>query len=54
MHHKAACEWESLWNGELEFFNETVNYALDGRRLDVQVRGRILPGHEQTWSRVLV
>ena len=54
MHHKVACEWESLWNGELEFFNETVNYALDGRRLDVQVRGRILPGHEQTWSRVLV
>ena len=54
MHHQVACEWESLWAGELEFFNQTVNYALDGRRLDVQVRGRILPGHEQTWSRVLV
>ena len=54
MHHQVACEWEPLWAGELEFFNQTVNYALDGRRLDVQVRGRILPGHEQTWSRVLV
>ena len=54
MHHQVACEWESLWAGELEFFNQTVNYALDGRRLDVQVRGRILPGHERTWSRVLV
>ena len=54
MHHQVACEWEALWAGGLEFFNQTVNYALDGRRLDVQVRGRILPGHEQTWSRVLV
>ena len=54
MHHQVACEWEPLWAGELEFFNQTVNYALDGRRLDVQVRGRILPGHEHTWDRVLV
>lgn len=54
MHHQVACEWEALWAGELEFFNQTVNYALDGRRLDVQVRGRILPGHEHTWDRVLV
>ncbi len=54
MHYQVACEWEALWKGELEFFNQTVNYALDGRRLEVQVRGRILPGHETSWSRVLV
>lgn len=31
-----------------------MNYALDGRRLDVLIRGRILPGHEERWDRVLV
>jgi diguanylate cyclase (GGDEF)-like protein len=43
-----------LWNGELGFENQTVNYALDGRRLDVQIRARVLPGHEADWDRVLV
>jgi len=43
-----------LWNGATGFSNQSVNYALDGRRIDVQVQARILPGHEKTWSRVLV
>lgn len=54
MHDAVTYELAALWNGELEFSNQTVNYALDGRRLDVQIRGRILPGHEGDWSRVLV
>lgn len=54
MHAYAMAEIEQLWNGALEFSNQTVNYALDGRRLDVHIRGRILPGHEETWDRVLV
>ena len=53
-HDTAAHELAQLWDGQLEFSNQTVNYALDGRRLDVQVRARILPGHEHNWSRVLV
>lgn len=53
-HDTATHEFAQLWNGQLEFSNQTVNYALDGRRLDVQVRARILPGHEHDWSRVLV
>ncbi len=53
-HDTAAHELAQLWDGQLEFSNQTVNYALDGRRLDVQVRARILPGHEHDWSRVLV
>ena len=48
--HEIAC----LWQGQLDFSNTTVNYALDGRRLDVQVRVRVLPGHEERWDRVLV
>ncbi|PJI96692.1 diguanylate cyclase [Acidovorax sp. 69] len=54
MHDAVAHEMAQLWNGQLEFSNQTVNYALDGRRLDVQIRARILPGHEGDWSRVLV
>ncbi|AVO43038.1 MAG: sensor domain-containing diguanylate cyclase [Simplicispira suum] len=54
MHTRVADELDQLWAGALGFDNQTVNYALDGRRLDVLVHARILPGHEHTWSRVLV
>jgi diguanylate cyclase (GGDEF)-like protein len=47
-------ELEQLWNGRTEFFSNTVNYALNGDRLDIQLKGAILPGYEETWSRVLV
>ena len=47
-------ELVQLWQGALSIENQTVNYSLDGRRLDVQVRARILPGHEAHWDRVLV
>ena len=50
MHHSLVRELVELWEGRLEYSNESVNYALDGRRLDV----RVLPGHEEDWSRVLV
>jgi diguanylate cyclase (GGDEF)-like protein len=54
MHDQVAIELEQLWSGALEFSNQTVNYALDRRRLDVLIHARILPGHEDTWSRMLV
>jgi diguanylate cyclase (GGDEF)-like protein len=47
-------ELDPLWHGRLSFDNQTVNYTLDGRRLDVHVRVRVLPGHEGSWDRVLV
>lgn len=47
-------ELAALWDGRLEFHSQTVNYALDGRRLDVLVRGSVLPGHAGDWSRVLI
>ncbi|MDP9900457.1 sensor domain-containing diguanylate cyclase [Variovorax ginsengisoli] len=43
-----------LWQGQLSFATQTVNYTLDGRRLDVEVRVRVLPGHEAAWDRVMV
>ena len=44
----------SLWQGELCFENRSVNYDLEGRRLNVQINARVLPGYEACWSRVLV
>jgi diguanylate cyclase (GGDEF)-like protein len=43
-----------LWDGKTAFESHTVNYTLTGRRLDIQLHGRILPGHEQTWDRALI
>ena len=54
MYPSAIAEVQQLWDGAPEYANQTVNYALDGRRLDVRIRGRILPGYEDCWSRVLV
>ena len=49
-----VAELLALWEGRQGFETRSVNYALDGRRLDVQVRARVLPGYEDSWSRVLV
>ena len=47
-------ELVGLWEGRQRFRSTTVNYTLSGRRLDILLDGRVLPGHEQTWRRVLV
>ncbi|HEX3983804.1 MAG TPA: diguanylate cyclase [Acidisoma sp.] len=49
-----AQELIALWNGNLKFSNRTVNYTLSGKRLDVEVTGSILPGHEEDYAGVLV
>jgi diguanylate cyclase (GGDEF)-like protein len=47
-------EMIQLWDGRHEFTNVSVNYSLAGRRIDIQMTGRVLPGYEHDWSRVLV
>jgi diguanylate cyclase (GGDEF)-like protein len=47
-------EMVQLWEGKLEFSNVSVNYSLEGRRIDIQMTGRVLPAHEDDWGRVLV
>ncbi|WP_374561833.1 diguanylate cyclase domain-containing protein [Ideonella sp.] len=47
-------ELVQLWNGARSYTSQTVNYTLDGRRLDVNLQVRVLPGHEQGWDRVLL
>lgn len=54
MHAAHIDELEQLWSGSGSFESQTVNYALDGRRLDLLLKGVVLPGHEHTWERVLV
>ena len=43
-----------LWERTGGFESQAVNYTLSGRRLDVQLKARILPGSEGDWSRVIV
>jgi len=47
-------ELVQLWEGKTAFESHTVNYTLSGKRLDIQLHGRILPGHEDSWDRVLI
>ncbi len=54
MHDQHARDMAALWKGHAGFNSQSVNYALDGRRIDVQVNARILPGHEHDWKRVMI
>ncbi len=47
-------ELVQLWEGKTEFSSNAVNYTLAGERLDIQLKATIMPGHEETWSRVLL
>ena len=47
-------ELNSMWEGQLDYSGKTVSYTLDGRRLEMLLHSRVLPGHEQGWGRVLV
>jgi diguanylate cyclase (GGDEF)-like protein len=47
-------ELAELWDGKNEFSGSAVNYTLSGKRLDIQLRGSVLPGYEDTLGRVLV
>lgn len=47
-------EMDQLWQGKTTFQSKSVNYALDGQRIDVLLKGVVLPGHEQDWAQVLV
>src|SRR5260370_208345 len=47
-------ELVQLWEGKGGFVGNGVNYSLSGRRIDIQLRGAVLPGCQESWSRVLV
>ncbi len=43
-----------LWDGHASFASHTVNYTLSGQRLDIQLKGIVLPGYEESLARVLL
>ncbi|HEX8954905.1 MAG TPA: sensor domain-containing diguanylate cyclase [Burkholderiaceae bacterium] len=47
-------ELSQLWQGRTEFHSQGINYTLAGRRMDIRLKGVILPGHESDWKRVLL
>ena len=47
-------ELAQVFDGQMNFSSATVNYTLSGKRLDIQLRGAVLPGHEEDLSRVLL
>lgn len=47
-------ELAQLWDGHNHFKSTSVNYSLSGRRIDIELKGSILPGYEDNWQRVLV
>lgn len=54
IHKSLELELLALWRGALAFTNRNINYSLDARRIDVMVHGRVMPGSESTWQRVMV
>jgi diguanylate cyclase (GGDEF)-like protein len=47
-------ELSALFDGRTEFLGSAVNYTLSGRRLDIQLRGTVMPGHEHNLDRILL
>jgi diguanylate cyclase (GGDEF)-like protein len=47
-------ELRALWNGDVEWSGEGINYTLSGEPLDIILHWRILPEYEQNWERVLI
>ena len=44
----------ALWNGELEWAGESVNYRLDGEPLNIRLRWRVLPMYASGWECVSI
>ncbi|MFA7437911.1 diguanylate cyclase domain-containing protein [Castellaniella sp.] len=49
-----AAELVQLWQGIGAFHSVSVNYTLDGGRLDISLKGVVLPDRERPWDQVLV
>jgi diguanylate cyclase (GGDEF)-like protein len=47
-------ELSALFEGKTEFVGNAVNYTLTGQRLDIHLRGAVMPGHEASLDRLLL
>ncbi|MFX0122715.1 MAG: PAS domain S-box protein [Candidatus Hodarchaeota archaeon] len=53
-YHVFKKEIISFFNGNLMFENDQINYTLDGERIHILLKLTVVPGYEETWSRVIV
>lgn len=51
MRHHMQSELLALWNGDLQWSGDGINYTLEGKPIDILLHWRILPGFEQAWRR---
>ena len=49
-----AEELLDMWTGRMLYECEGVNYTLTGEPIDIHLQRSVLPGHEETWERVLI
>jgi len=49
-----AKELVDLWNGKLAYERDGINYALDGELLNIRLDFRVMPGHADDFSWVMV
>lgn len=47
-------ELAALWEGKTEFTSNAVNYSLSGRRMDIQLKGSVMPGYEESLGQILL
>lgn len=47
-------ELMALWNGQMEWSGNGINYRLDGEPVNIRLHWRVLPECESTWDCVLV
>ncbi|MFX0207725.1 MAG: PAS domain S-box protein, partial [Candidatus Hodarchaeota archaeon] len=44
----------ALFNGHMKFESDQINYTLNGERIHILLKRTIVPGYEESWSRVIV
>lgn len=47
-------ELTALWEGKTEFTSTTINYTLQGKAIDIKLRGVVLANHEEDLRQVLL
>jgi PAS domain-containing protein len=49
-----AEELLDMWTGRMLYECEGINYTLTGEPIDIHLQRSVLPGHEDSWERVLI
>lgn len=44
----------ALWNNQAQYICPSINYTCKGKQIDIQLRASFMPGHENSWERLLL